>query len=153
MFPILVMLFGMVIDAILLPQKAEFPIVEARCDREVFHRGCFLQQLPDARLQCASNQRRARLSLCRVHYLIYLRIAKLSQRTFRNGEKAMRMKKPQNPFLLTGYISPDYFCDREAETEKLISALRNGRNVTLVSPRRMGKTGLINRLLYTKIKT
>lgn len=79
-------------------------------------------------------------------------------RNFRNElfameKKAMRMKKPQNPFLLTGYISPDYFCDREAETEKLISALCNGRNVTLVSPRRMGKTGLINRLLYTKIKT
>ncbi len=50
---------------------------------------------------------------------------------------------PQNPFLLTGYVSPDYFCDREQETRKLISALRNGRNVTLISPRRMGKTGLI----------
>lgn len=64
----------------------------------------------------------------------------------------MRMRKPQNPFLLAGYISPEYFCDREKETEKLISALRNGRNVTLVSPRRMGKTGLINHAFYRMAK-
>lgn len=49
----------------------------------------------------------------------------------------------QNPFLLSGYVSPEFFCDRKIETEKLISALHNGRNITLVSPRRMGKTGLI----------
>ncbi|MDR2126750.1 MAG: ATP-binding protein [Prevotellaceae bacterium] len=48
-----------------------------------------------------------------------------------------------NPFLLTGYGSSEYFCDRKTEMEKLINALHNGRNVTLVSPRRMGKTGLI----------
>ena len=55
---------------------------------------------------------------------------------------------PPNPFLLTGYISPAYFCDREQETQKLISALHNGRNVTLISPRRMGKTGLIRHAFY-----
>lgn len=55
---------------------------------------------------------------------------------------------PQNPFLLTGYVSPDYFCDREQESQKLISALRNGRNLTLISPRRMGKTGLIWHAFY-----
>lgn len=60
-------------------------------------------------------------------------------------------KKPKNPFLLTGYISPDYFCDRDAETSKLISALRNGRNITLTSPRRMGKTGLINHAFYKMV--
>lgn len=53
-----------------------------------------------------------------------------------------------NPFLLTGYVSPDYFCDRERETQKLISALQNGRNVTLISPRRMGKTGLIRHIFH-----
>ncbi|MGI6098748.1 MAG: ATP-binding protein [Lentisphaerae bacterium] len=51
--------------------------------------------------------------------------------------------KPANPFLVSGYQGPDYFCDREKETEELASALANGRNVCLVSPRRMGKTGLI----------
>lgn len=48
-----------------------------------------------------------------------------------------------NPFLLFGYRSEDYFCDREDESQALKAALSNGRNVTLVSPRRMGKTGLI----------
>lgn len=48
-----------------------------------------------------------------------------------------------NPFLLFGYISEEYFCDREEETDVIVSALANGRNMTLVSPRRMGKTGLI----------
>lgn len=56
--------------------------------------------------------------------------------------------KPGNPFLIYGYHSPEYFCDRVEETQKLISALRNGRNVTLMSPRRMGKTGLIKNAFY-----
>lgn len=48
-----------------------------------------------------------------------------------------------NPFLIVGYQGPEYFCDREKETEVILSALHNGRNITLVSSRRMGKTGLI----------
>lgn len=61
---------------------------------------------------------------------------------------AKKRTQPINPFLLTGYVSPDYFCDREKETQKLISALQNGRNVTLISPRRMGKTGLIRHIFH-----
>ena len=53
------------------------------------------------------------------------------------------MSELNNPFLLHGYVDPIYFCDRTQETKDLISALKNGRNVTLMSPRRMGKTGLI----------
>lgn len=56
--------------------------------------------------------------------------------------------KPNNPFLVYGYISPEYFCDREVETEKMISALQNERNLTLIAPRRMGKTGLIKNVFY-----
>lgn len=48
-----------------------------------------------------------------------------------------------NPFVCQGYESPKYFCDREEETKKMLSSLYNGRNVTLISPRRLGKTGLI----------
>ena len=48
-----------------------------------------------------------------------------------------------NPFLTRGYAGPEYFCDREAETKTLVSAIANGRDVTLVAPRRYGKTGLI----------
>ena len=51
--------------------------------------------------------------------------------------------KPQNPFICEGYEGPDYFCDRTSETENLIKNLQNGRNTTLVSPRKIGKTGLI----------
>lgn len=54
--------------------------------------------------------------------------------------------KKINPFPITGYISPEYFCNREKETERLISAINNQRNVTLISLRRMGKTGLIHHL-------
>ena len=56
-------------------------------------------------------------------------------------------KKPRriaNPFLVYGYEGPHYFCDREEETRKLVSALANGRNVTLAAQRRIGKTGLIH---------
>lgn len=56
--------------------------------------------------------------------------------------------KRKNPFLISGYDSPEYFCDREKETATILSAMNNGRNVTLVSPRRMGKTGLIKHVFY-----
>ena len=48
-----------------------------------------------------------------------------------------------NPFILEPYLSEEYFCDREAETERIASLLENGSDVTLISPRRLGKTGLI----------
>lgn len=48
-----------------------------------------------------------------------------------------------NSFLTFGYVSPDYFCDRVEETSDLSRLLLNENNVTLVSPRRMGKTGLL----------
>ena len=57
-------------------------------------------------------------------------------------------KKLANPFIYQGYESPEYFCDREAETKTLMSHLKNGRNVTLISPRRLGKTGLIKNTFY-----
>lgn len=52
--------------------------------------------------------------------------------------------KLENPFPEYGYFGAAYFCDREQETETLMSALRNGSNVTLMAPRRIGKTGLIH---------
>jgi len=56
--------------------------------------------------------------------------------------------KESNPFVIHGYSTPDTFCDREAETEKLMCALENGRNVTLLAERRIGKTGLICHLFH-----
>ncbi len=53
-----------------------------------------------------------------------------------------------NPFIISGYLSPEYFCDREEETLRMLNTIRNGRHLTLFSPRRMGKTGLIRHLFY-----
>ncbi len=60
----------------------------------------------------------------------------------------MNHMKPNNPFILSGYVSPEYFCNRNQEASKIISALENGRNVTLFSIRRIGKTGLIEHVFY-----
>lgn len=49
----------------------------------------------------------------------------------------------RNPFITSGYVSADYFCDRHQESERLIREVMNGNNLALVSTRRMGKTGLI----------
>lgn len=47
------------------------------------------------------------------------------------------MKK--NPFLTYGYAGAEYFCDREAETKKLIMHLTNGNNVVKYRFRPMGQ--------------
>jgi len=52
--------------------------------------------------------------------------------------------KNRNPFYIKGYHGAEYFCDRLKETANLLSAIRNGRDVTLIAPRRYGKTGLIH---------
>ena len=57
----------------------------------------------------------------------------------------------ENPFALVPYVSKDLFCDREKETETVLEYLLNGSNVTLISPRRYGKTGLIYRV-FDEIK-
>ena len=63
------------------------------------------------------------------------------------------MSELLNPFAVFGYAGAAYFCDRENETKELISALRNGRNVTLRSPRRVGKTGLIQHVFAQLAQT
>ena len=49
-----------------------------------------------------------------------------------------------NPFIVSGKIAPEYFCDRVKEAAQLEKALNNQMNVVLTSPRRMGKTSLID---------
>lgn len=56
--------------------------------------------------------------------------------------------KLNNPFIIAGYNTPEYFCDRDKETVAIIDALKNERNITLIAPRRMGKTGLIKNVFY-----
>lgn len=54
------------------------------------------------------------------------------------------METVKNPFVLGHKIERPYFCDREEEERALVSAVTNGRNVVMISPRRMGKTTLIH---------
>jgi len=54
----------------------------------------------------------------------------------------------KNPFVLYGYESEKYFCDRKQETHELQLLLENGNNVALIAPRRIGKTGLIENLFH-----
>lgn len=49
----------------------------------------------------------------------------------------------QNPFVVTGYKGAEYFCDRDKETAQLIENMLNGNSTTIISIRRIGKTGLI----------
>ncbi len=58
------------------------------------------------------------------------------------------MEKSTNPFLLSGYKSPSYFCNRKEETKQLTQLMLNGVNVTLFAIRRLGKTGLIHHVFY-----
>lgn len=53
------------------------------------------------------------------------------------------MTEIKNPFPVSGYYGTALFCDREEETKRLVSNIKNGINTTLLSIRRMGKTGLI----------
>lgn len=49
-----------------------------------------------------------------------------------------------NPFVVSGKIAPTYFCDRVKESADLEKSLSNQLNVVLTSPRRMGKTSLVD---------
>lgn len=52
--------------------------------------------------------------------------------------------KLNNPFVVYGYEGPAYFCDRKEETEAMVKGLFNERNIALLAPRRIGKSGLIH---------
>ena len=62
----------------------------------------------------------------------------------------MRGVEFDNPFVVGKYVSDKYFCDRETETEFLVKQIVNGRNVALISERRMGKSGLIQHTFAQK---
>ena len=54
-------------------------------------------------------------------------------------------KTTSNPFVLQPYVSKELFCDRKAELSDIVSYIENGANISLISMRRIGKTGLILR--------
>jgi AAA+ ATPase superfamily predicted ATPase len=57
----------------------------------------------------------------------------------------MTMKNILNPFIIKGYLSSEYFCNRKIEMNILQRNVQNGSNTTLISSRKMGKSGLIFR--------
>lgn len=57
----------------------------------------------------------------------------------------------ENPFIITGYIKPEYFCDRKMEAERIITKVTNGENVVLMAARRVGKSKLIDFCLESPI--
>jgi AAA+ ATPase superfamily predicted ATPase len=58
------------------------------------------------------------------------------------------MKKGENLFPVNRYIAPEYFCDREDETARLVSAVQNRVNTVILSNRRIGKTALIQNAFW-----
>jgi hypothetical protein len=58
------------------------------------------------------------------------------------------MDKLPNPFLSSGYIGPNYFCDRKLETAQLTGYMQQGVHVALFAIRRLGKTGLVRHVFY-----
>lgn len=58
------------------------------------------------------------------------------------------MKNLTNPFLLSGYKGPSYFCNRKEESKQLTQLMLNGVNITLFAIRRLGKTGLMYHVFY-----
>lgn len=57
----------------------------------------------------------------------------------------------ENPFTIKSYESKELFCDREEELQLMLRNCVNHSDMTLISQRRMGKTGLILRL-FDEIK-
>ena len=49
-----------------------------------------------------------------------------------------------NPFVVGKYLSNKYFCDRVEEAKFLKKQIQNGRSIAMISPRRMGESGLIH---------
>ncbi len=50
----------------------------------------------------------------------------------------------ENPFIITGYIKPEYFCDRQKEAHRIIDKVTNGENIVVMAARRIGKSKLID---------
>ena len=51
------------------------------------------------------------------------------------------------PFVYGKIVADDDFTDREIETDKLISNFRSQTNTAIISPRRWGKSSLVNKAI------
>ncbi|MDR3308607.1 MAG: hypothetical protein LBS80_01470 [Tannerella sp.] len=53
--------------------------------------------------------------------------------------------KEKNPFYFGRMVKGNLFTDREKDTARLIADFRNGLNAIIISPRRWGKSSLVQR--------
>ncbi len=53
-----------------------------------------------------------------------------------------------NPFLLNNYVGPEYFCDRERETDILLKNIKNRSSTSVFAQRRIGKTALVKHVFH-----
>jgi uncharacterized protein len=60
----------------------------------------------------------------------------------------MMKNRITNRFITGGYVSPEYFCNRNDESTRILKAISSGRNLTLISLRRIGKTGLLKHVKF-----
>lgn len=58
-----------------------------------------------------------------------------------HNEKSFQMT---TPFIYGISADKEHFTDRESETQRLVMNFTNGINTILISPRRWGKTSLVN---------
>ncbi len=58
------------------------------------------------------------------------------------------MEKPSNPFGINYYLGPNYFCDREIETNLLLSHIAQQKHTTFFALRRLGKSALIQHVFH-----
>jgi uncharacterized protein len=53
-----------------------------------------------------------------------------------------------NPFLISNYVAPEYFCDREKEIATLAGNIAQRSHTAFFAQRRIGKTALIQHLFH-----
>lgn len=59
----------------------------------------------------------------------------------------------ENPFFHRGAIrQAEHFCGREAEVSQILGLLRNGQSVSLIGPRRIGKSSLLLHLVRPEVR-
>ena len=58
-----------------------------------------------------------------------------------------------NPFRFGGVVTGEYFTNRQSEIKEIISEIKSGQHIVLMSPRRYGKTSLVNEAVKTDRKS
>ena len=49
-----------------------------------------------------------------------------------------------NPFRFGSVVTGEYFTNRKKEIKEIVSEIESGQHIVLMSPRRYGKTSLVN---------